>query len=143
MVLDEFDHLVARFDPAIVSISLGTNDANDGLGGIPAFEEAMTQLVERSQRLGARVILQTPALVTAGAVRRAASLPAYADSVRKLAARTDAILVDHERYWAERFGEAEPIAWLDDHSHPNTVGHLQMANLLLRTLGLGEMSERP
>jgi lysophospholipase L1-like esterase len=143
LVLDEFDHLVGRFDPAVVSISLGTNDANDGLAGLPVFESAMTQLVERAQRLGAQVILQTPALVTAGAVRRAASLSSYAETVRKLAVHTGSILVDHERHWAQRFGEKEPIEWLDDHSHPNTAGHLQMANLLLQTLGLGEMRDRP
>ncbi len=143
MVLDAFDHLVARFDPDIVSISLGTNDANGGLAGLPAFEVAMTELVERSRQLGAQVIVQTPALVTAGAVRRAASLPAHAEAVRKLAARTRSVLVDHKRHWAQRFGELELIEWLDDHSHPNAVGHLQMANLLLQTLGLGQMHERP
>ena len=103
----------------------------------------MTELVDRSRQPGAQVIVQTPALATAGAVRRAAGLRAYAEAVRKLAAGTDAVLVDHERQWAQRFGELEPIEWLDDHSHPNAVGHLQMANLLLQTLGLGQMHERP
>ena len=63
-------------------------DANGGLAGLAAFEVATTELVERSRQLGAQVIVQTPALVTAGAVRRAASLPAHAEAVRKLAAST-------------------------------------------------------
>ena len=45
-------------------------------------------LLKPQSEIGAQVIVQAPALVTAGAVRRAASLPAHAEAVRKLAART-------------------------------------------------------
>jgi hypothetical protein len=34
--------------------------------------------------------------------------------------------------------DEDPIAWLDDPDHPNAVGHLEMANHTLRTMGLGE-----
>ena len=43
MVLDAFDHLVARFDPDVVSISLGTNDASGGLAGNPAGPHSRTR----------------------------------------------------------------------------------------------------
>ena len=103
----------------------------------------MTELVDRSRQPGAQVIVQTPALATAGAVRRVAGLRAYAEAVRKLAAGTDAVLVDHERQWAQRFGELGPIEWLDDHSHPNAVRHLQMANLCSRRSGSARCTSDP
>ena len=141
-ILGDFEYLVARFDPDIVSLSLGTNDANAGADGLDTFRDSMTALIECSQRLGAQVILHTPVLATAGA-SRALALPLYAAVVRDLADETDTVLVDHEKYWLQHFDGLEPIPWMDDHSHPNAVGHVHMANLTLRTLELGELEDRP
>ena len=65
------------------------------------------------------------------------------ETVRKVAAHTSSVLVDHERYWRDHFRDLQPIAWLDDHTHPNATGHQAMANLTLRALSLGEMADRP
>lgn len=36
--------------------------------------------------------------------------------------------------------DEDPPAWLDDPAHPNAVGHLEMADHTLRTLGLGPVT---
>jgi lysophospholipase L1-like esterase len=101
----------------------------------------MLALVEKSQKLGATVILQTPALVTSSApAARRQFLPTYANAVRELASRKGCPLVDHEAHWKVKFGEQEPIAWMDDHTHPNAVGHANMAQLILETLGIGRLT---
>ncbi|WP_197285015.1 SGNH/GDSL hydrolase family protein [Sciscionella sediminilitoris] len=139
-----FEHLIGRFAPGVVSISLGTNDALAGADGLADFRRRLTDLVRRSADLGALVVLHTPVLTTSDApVNRRTSLAAYAEQVRAVAGEQSSFLVDHEAYWREHFEGAAPIPWMDDHSHPNAVGHREMANTALRALGLGELTERP
>ena len=86
-------------------------------------------------------MLHTPVLVSLSGQAVRPQLPLYCAEVRKIAAESGALLVDHETHWRRHFGEADPIPWLDDPAHPNAVGHLQLANHALRPLGLGELTE--
>ncbi|NNG39122.1 SGNH/GDSL hydrolase family protein [Flexivirga sp. ID2601S] len=140
----EFDHLVGRFAPTVVSIALGTNDALDGEAGLASFRDELTDIARRSTALGARVVLHTPVPVMPDApAARREWLPSYAEVVRAVAAAEGSTLIDHERHWLDHFGAAAPTAWMDDHTHPNAVGHREMANTTLRELGLGVLDERP
>lgn len=138
-VLGAYDHLIGRFSPDVLSISLGTNDAVAGVDGLPEFHEAMRAIIAKAS--GAQIIVHTPVLVSESGKSRRAALPAYCQAVREIAAETGAVLVDHEAYWLAHFPDTEPIPWLDDPAHPNAVGHLHMANHTLRTLGLGEVTD--
>lgn len=139
-VLPEFDHLVGRFSPTIVSIALGTNDAVTEDGAPRAtpeeFSAQLSELVARCEQLGARVVVHTPALLADSARPGRPHLPAYSRAVREVAHRLTVVLVDHEAHWQANFGEQEPVAWLDDPVHPNARGHLEMANLFLRAVGM-------
>lgn len=139
-----FEHLVGRFAPDVVSISLGTNDADAGADGVEPFGRGLRDLADRAATLGAAVVLHTPVLTTSDAPQnRRTFLPAYADQVRRVAHLQGAVLVDHERHWQDHFAGAAPTPWMDDHSHPNATGHRQMAGTTLLTLGLGELDRRP
>ncbi|WP_329576346.1 GDSL-type esterase/lipase family protein [Kitasatospora sp. NBC_01250] len=138
-VLAAYDHLIGRFEPEVLSISLGTNDARAGLAGLAEFRESMSAIIARAD--GAQIVLHTPVLVSLAGRAARAELPAYCQAVREIAAETGALLVDHEAYWLARFPDSDPIAWLDDPAHPNAVGHRHMADHTLRTLGLGELTE--
>ncbi|MBV6698915.1 hypothetical protein KV557_17635 [Kitasatospora aureofaciens] len=138
-VLGAYDYVIGRFEPDVLSISLGTNDARAGLDGLPEFHDAMREIIARSS--GAQIVLHTPLLVSHDGRPARAELPAYCQAVREIAADTSALLVDHEAYWRAEFPDTAPIAWLDDPAHPNAVGHLHMANHTLSTLGLGALAE--
>ncbi|MFF7633102.1 SGNH/GDSL hydrolase family protein [Kitasatospora sp. NPDC008050] len=138
-VLAAYDHLIGRFDPDVLSISLGTNDARAGLAGLAEFRESMSAIIARAG--GAQIVLHTPVLVSLAGRAARAELPAYCQAVREIAADTGALLVDHEAYWLARFSDSDPIPWLDDPAHPNAVGHRHMADHTLRTLGLGELTD--
>ncbi|MGW6917622.1 SGNH/GDSL hydrolase family protein [Kitasatospora sp. NPDC054939] len=138
-VLGEYDHLIGRFTPDVLSVSLGTNDARAGLAGLDAFRTDLREIVDRSA--GAQIVLHTPVLVSTVGRAVRSDMPAYCRVVREIAKETGALLVDHEAHWLARFPDGEPIAWLDDPVHPNAAGHLAMADLTLRTLGLGELTE--
>ncbi|MFD6419858.1 SGNH/GDSL hydrolase family protein [Streptomyces sp. NPDC060194] len=135
-VLGRADHLVTRFRPDVLSVSLGTNDCIEGPAGLPAFRDAMRGLVA-SAAPGTQVVLHTPVVVGHSGRGRRAAQPAYCEAVRELAVEQGALLVDHEAHWRRHFGEEDPIAWIDDAAHPNALGHLEMARLTLRTLELG------
>ncbi|MEU1420741.1 GDSL-type esterase/lipase family protein [Kitasatospora sp. NPDC005751] len=138
-VLGAYDHLIGRFAPDVLSISLGTNDARAGLDGLAEFHASMRAIIARTD--GAQIVLHTPLVVSRAGRAARAELPAYCQAVREIAADTGALLVDHEAYWLAHFPDSDPIAWLDDPAHPNAVGHRHMADLTLRTLGLGELTE--
>lgn len=146
MVLAEYDRLVGRFGAEIVSISLGMNDAAEVPRDTPhdpdTFAANLAELVRRSRADGARtVILQTPNTISPSARGLRSRLEAYVDQVRRVAADTDAVLVDHHAHWTATFGADDPVRWLNDPIHPNGAGHRAMANLMVRTLGLPEFSE--
>ncbi|MDX3537564.1 GDSL-type esterase/lipase family protein [Streptomyces sp. MB09-01] len=140
-VLAHYDHLIGRFAPDVLSISLGTNDARAGRAGLHEFHEAMHQLIRRTSA-DTQIVLHTPALVSIAGREARAELPLYAQAVRDIAKDSGALLVDHEAHWLQHFATADPIAWLDDPAHPNAAGHLQMADHTLRTLGLGPLQPR-
>ncbi|TQF01587.1 SGNH/GDSL hydrolase family protein [Kitasatospora acidiphila] len=138
-VLAHYDHLIGRFAPDVLSISLGTNDARAGLAGLDEFSTAMREIIARTP--GTQLVLHTPVLVSIAGQAARAEQPAYCQAVREIAADTGAVLVDHEAYWRAEFGADDPIGWLDDPAHPNPLGHRRMADLSLKAMGLGELDE--
>ena len=137
-ILAAYDHLIGRFTPDVVSISLGTNDALAGADGLAGFCQAMRTIIAKAA--GAQIVLHTPVLVSQAGRAYRAELPRYCQAVREIAADSGAVLVDHEAHWLARFADEDPIAWLDDPDHPNAAGHLEMANHALRAMGLGELT---
>ncbi|MFC5182860.1 SGNH/GDSL hydrolase family protein [Actinomadura harenae] len=137
-VLAAHDRLIGRFEPDVLSVSLGTNDCLAGEDGLPGFRDAMHRIIAGAAP-GTQVVLHTPVLVSASGRERRAALPAYCQAVREIAKESGALLVDHEAHWLEHHGADDPIPWLDDPAHPNAVGHLHMANHTLRSIGLGEL----
>ena len=139
-VLGAFDVLVARFQPEVVSIALGMNDAMGGRQGLASFASAMSQLVRRSEALGAVVVLHTPNTVGWEAGNVSDLVAAYAQVVRDVAADFDLQVVDHQARWSARFDGGPPAGWLDDGVHPNAEGHRQLAAAFFDTVGLGQFT---
>jgi acyl-CoA thioesterase I len=61
-ILAGYDHLIGRFAPDVLSISLGTNDALAGEDGLAGFGTAMRAIIARAG--GAQLVLHTPVLVS-------------------------------------------------------------------------------
>lgn len=135
-VLDDFQHLVARFAPDVVSIALGMNDSLAGDQGLPFFIRGLDELTVRSFALDAVVVLHTPNAIAQGAWNTPESVAAYAAAVRDIAAQRGALLVDHHADWIARYGQGDPRPWLDEPVHPNAAGHRAMADSTFRALGL-------
>lgn len=131
-MLAAWDFRAARFDPDVAFVMFGTNDATAGADGVPAYREGLVEMVRRLREQGAFVVLQTPPPVIGDADGRAQSLELYREAVREVAAEFDVPLADHARDWDEHAPTIEE--WMDDEFHPNALGHLRMADLLLKVL---------
>ncbi|WP_051467218.1 SGNH/GDSL hydrolase family protein [Actinomadura oligospora] len=138
-VLAAHDRLIGRFEPDVLSVSLGTNDCLAGEDGLPEFRDAMHRIIAGASP-HTQIVLHTPVLVGVSGRDRRAALPAYCQAVREISMETGALLVDHEAHWLAHHGTDDPIPWLDDPAHPNATGHLHMANHTLQTLGLGNLN---
>lgn len=139
-VLRDFDRRVTRYEPDVVTVLLGMNDAGWGISGLDRFTTGIEELVERIRELGAIVVLQTTYPVGRGGEATHDALPAYNEFVRDLAADTGWTLVDHERHWADL---EVPASWYLDPQHLTDLGHAELARLLIKTVAPGESSGGP
>lgn len=136
-ILQDFDNRVARFSPDVVTLMIGTNDATLGPRGRKEYRKNLNELAVRIRDTGAVPIFLTfnPIRLDQAATR--ADLPAYVDLMREVAAEHKILLVDNYDYW-ESQGTTALEGWLSDAIHPNEVGHLMMALLLLDKLGIDD-----
>lgn len=117
--------------PHVVSINMGMNDCTQGDAGLEGFRRDYNTVLD-ALPADAAVILHTPNDGLPSAVGRVAYLPSYARVIREVAAERDAVLVDHFAEWnAVRFDY-----WCSDAIHPSDLGHIVMANCLLKAVNL-------
>ena len=143
-----YDRLVRQHHPNVVFLLIGCNDiVHDECGGLEKFRERLTELTRRLRQGGAIPILQTyntmqllqdaTSIYYEGYVKRYNEFPAYNNVIREVAAAEDTILVDHRKFWEENAATPEVLdRWLAEPLHPGPYGHLQMAILILKVLGI-------
>jgi len=138
-LLKDLPHRVLRFDPTVVSIMMGMNDATAGPAGRDKFRSAYNTLIDRLQNeTHALILLQTPNPVTQAAVRRK-DLPAYAQIIREIAKDRRVGLVDQDKLWRQRIAQRKTNLnyLLDDGTiHPNGFGHVLFAHNMFAVLGI-------
>lgn len=138
-ILNDFDWRIAQFNPQIISLMIGTNDAADIRHiSVNAFENNLRALVQKIRKLHAIPILHTPNIIDTEekSGQERLTLPQYVDVVRKVAKECSIILVDHWKYWEDNREKVLDEKWRNDPLHPNGRGHLEMARLLFKTLSI-------
>ena len=144
----QYDWQVRRFRPQVVFVLIGSNDiVRNYTGGPEDFRARLTTLVERIRQEGAIPVLQTYPTIKLetnptteylkGYVKRYEQFPAYNQIIKEVAAKHDIILVDHWKHWVENASTPEELDfWLGETIHPGAYGHLQMAIVLMKALGM-------
>ncbi|MFD7160654.1 SGNH/GDSL hydrolase family protein [Kribbella sp. NPDC059898] len=136
---DTLGRLPAALDlaPDLVVIGVGTNDAKAGADGVAAFAERYNTLLTTILDTGALVVAQTPtAVLRTCRYNLGDHLPAYADTIRTVAADHDVLLVDHFAQWTTAGDGWAPAEWMADPTHPGGRGHRVIARTLFESLGL-------
>lgn len=135
---------VLRFEPHVVSIMMGMNDAADGPNGRETYRRNLETLVSRIRESGGLMLLNTPNTIYLKNAPNRADLPAYAEIVRNVAAQADVALVDHFAHWEQaKPNQEDLLPWLEDQSiHPGVYGHREFARLIFRELGIFDEQSR-
>ncbi|MFF2653934.1 SGNH/GDSL hydrolase family protein [Streptomyces sp. NPDC058045] len=134
---EDLDHSVLRHRPDVVVLMLGLNDADLGQEGLDEFTDGYASVLRRlTQESDATLVVQTPNQVAVYDEPRRAVLPEYAEAVRDLAARFDAVLVDHYRAWTGTQPDDRTEYWISHGCHPNEYGHRALALELFSALEL-------
>ena len=147
---EQFELQVRRHHPNVVFILAGMNDARGGVSE-QQFRTNLEKLIAMVRGAGAIPVLQTcntielwkspdgspPNAYYQGYIDRFNNLPRYMEIVRETARRHDVILIDHFRHWNAKAADPEVLhEWLGETIHPGPRGHLEMAELIFRKLGI-------
>ncbi|MBO4649400.1 MAG: SGNH/GDSL hydrolase family protein [Lentisphaeria bacterium] len=148
----DYKRRVKRYNPQVVFLLIGCNDiVKNKCNGVEGFRSRLEELVKRLQADKIIVVLQTYNTIYVQPnwgenhqyVRRAKAFPAFNQAIRDTAAKYQTILIDHEKYWKEHAASPEVLKqWLGEYIHPGARGHLEMANLILKTLHLYDEKSR-
>lgn len=136
---DTLGRLPAALDlaPGLVLIGVGTNDAKAGADGVEKFAQRYDTLLSTILETGAIVVAQTPtAVLRTCRYNLGDHLPAYAETIRTVAARRNVVLVDHFAHWTTAGNGWAPAQWMADPTHPSGRGHRVIARTLFESLGL-------
>ncbi|MFK4788326.1 SGNH/GDSL hydrolase family protein [Microbacterium sp. ZW T5_56] len=142
-LLADFDHRVARWQPQIVTLMIGTNDCSSS-GKVPLisadeYAASLEDFVTRVRRLDAIPVLLTPPPVDERHAPERARVPEFAHAMRTVARAHRVVLVDVFTRFQERGRDRiDGVPWqlLADPFHPNATGHALIARELATALGL-------
>jgi len=139
-LLDDWDRRVADWNPDVVTLMIGTNDASDGgpreVISASDYAASLREFVARVRDIGAVPVLQTPPAIDVRNAPERARIGEFADAVREVAASEDVILVDQYARFAELGAGGVPWGLMNDPFHPNTTGHAVLALELADALGI-------
>ncbi|OZB98654.1 SGNH/GDSL hydrolase family protein [Paenibacillus sp. XY044] len=129
--------------PTWVSVYIGINDCwrrydrNDPTDP-ESFKAGYRELLERTARTGARLILIEPFVLPYPEDRKAwrEDLDPKIHAVRELSAEFGAPLVPLDGLFARAASVREPSFWTLDGVHPTPAGHALIADAWLQTMGL-------
>lgn len=136
-ILRGFERRVAEFNPQVVSIMIGMNDARRGAGHKDEFRQNLRSLIKRVRAIGAIPILNTMNMIQLEKVPIQAETEAFSDIVREIGAEQGVIVVDHWKWWEQNCTTPEILnSWLNDPIHPNGLGHRHFAIEFFKRLDL-------
>lgn len=100
------------------------------------YEITLEELVHSTVVLVEGLVLMTPFFIEPNRedpMRK--MMDQYGDTVRALAAKYDAVLVDTQAAFDEALKSVHPMALAEDRVHPNLAGHFVLARAFLKAIG--------
>ena len=139
-ILDDFELRVARFQPDVVVLMVGTNDASNNKISVNQFESNLLQLVREIRKKNAIPVLLTPNPIITDKAPDRKDLEKYVIKIREVAERNHVILVDNWAIWStelqEKYSGEIFRNLLNDPLHPNGLGHKEIAIALFKAIAI-------
>lgn len=132
------DWRISQFRPNVVSLKIGMNDCRNAGKGAEVFRRSLEELLEKTRKNKAVLLLHTPNLIDFAKAKERAALPEYVEIIREVAGKYNLPLVDHYAHWQRETANSSRLQmWLNDGSiHPNNYGHTVLANKIFQDLGV-------
>lgn len=137
-VLESLKRRVTRYDPEVVTISVGLNDAKQGPSGRDTFRREVREILELVRTAGAIPLVILPHPVYSPGSTKRADLPQYVNILREEIVRDEVPCVDQWTDWKERWPDPfmTRARLADGRLQLGAAGHQHLAALLFRTLGI-------
>lgn len=143
-LLDNIDCNILQFQPQVVSIMIGMNDAASGPEHLDTFVNNYNAIIDKIEAMtGAQIFLHTPnQIVPECDMSREPTLPHIVNHIRTLGSERKLMVVDHWEEWTRAWEEnsIRIHQWTADPIHPNKYGHKAFARLLFKELGIWDDS---
>lgn len=118
----------------IAFICFGMNDANREEVTESMFRNNLLRFINELRQRGAIPILQTPQLS-----ERWKFTDPYNEIIRQIASEEKVMLIDLDKYW--KCHRSDVKGMMNDPVHPNRYGHLQWMRMIVKAIGLPEVSK--
>lgn len=140
-LLERLDEDAIRYNPDMVTVMVGMNDATWGENGLPEFESNLREIASRLTNAGIETILITQNPIDFEISSNESRLSAYLPCVRIIRAVSAELglpLCDIYGAWETYAAEVRAGHWtlMNDPIHPNEHGHDFIARTLFEFLGI-------
>ena len=133
-----------KYQPDVVALMLGTNDAKPALNiPIDDYEENIEEMIDRIRRINPEAVIILRSLIHTWDANHQANVPAYSERLREIAQEDGNILFIDQFTWTTDYMETYP--WLKttggnymyfDALHPDANGQLLLFRQFLKETGL-------
>jgi lysophospholipase L1-like esterase len=140
-ILNDFDKRVSQFNPKVVVLMIGTNDADNNRNiSVDQFGANLKAIIGKIRQIEAVPILLTPNIIIVEKSPGRNKLFEYVSKMKAIAQEEKVILVDNWNIWsvelqAKYNGEVFKYL-LNDPLHPNGFGHQEIAMALFKELSI-------
>ncbi|WP_085535192.1 SGNH/GDSL hydrolase family protein [Massilibacteroides vaginae] len=140
-ILNDFDKRITQFNPKVVVLMLGTNDASINKNiSVKEYGENLEKLIGRIRKIDAIPILMTPTIIIIEKSSERKAINDYVLKMREVSRKNNVVLVDNWEIWNTSLqnkyqGEVHKKL-LNDPLHPNGYGHMEIAIALFKALSI-------
>lgn len=140
-ILADFERRVSRFNPKVVVLMIGTNDAaQDRNIPVKEFGENLGQIIDKIREIGAIPIILSPNIIITEKSPERTTLYLYVEKTGEVAAAKNIIYVDNWAIWGtelqQKYNGEVFKELLNDPLHPNGYGHQEIAIALFKELSI-------
>lgn len=140
-LLSDFDKRINRFNPKVVVLMIGTNDAaKDRNISVEKFGDNLEQLIDKIREIGAVPIIMSPNIIITEKSPERDRLYLYVEKIGEVVKAKNTIYVDNWTLWEtelqQKYNGEVFKKLLNDPLHPNGYGHQEIAIALFKELSI-------
>lgn len=140
-LVNDFDKRITRFNPKVVILMIGTNDAAEERNiSIEKFGDNLMQLIDQIRAIEAIPLIMSPNIIITEKSPERSRLYQYIEKMSEVVNAKNVIYVDNWSLWGtelqQKYNGEVFKELLNDPLHPNGYGHKEIAVALFKELSI-------